>query len=331
MGYTKEIYQKAVKTIDDRRYRAERLASTRQEELYGQIPQLRTINQELALTGSNAARAALSGGENALLLIEQLKQRNQVLLQQKKELLKGAGFPGNYLAVPYFCTNCGDTGYIGSKRCSCLTDLLRKFAYEQLSDGYQIDGYRFEDFSLHYYSKEPSGKYGTVPFKAMQRILAICMAYANEFGNHNESLLLCGGTGLGKTHLSLAVANAVTAHGFGVIYTPVQRLMDKLQVQQFSRSQANDHDYQEMSLSCDLLIIDDLGSEFSTNFTNAALFNIINTRIIEHKSTIISTNLDETALRDRYGDRILSRLLCSYQPLQFYGEDIRMVKRFEHK
>ncbi|MEM1484092.1 ATP-binding protein [Oscillospiraceae bacterium PP1C4] len=332
MGYSKDIYQQAQRALDESRTKAQRSADQRRDELYAELPQLRELEQTLAATGLAAAQTAIGGGEDAPRLIEQLRTHNLSLQRQRARLLHDAGLPEDFLCVRYSCPRCGDTGYIAQKQCSCLSDLLRKIAYNKLSDTCDIKDCRFENFSLDFYPTQPSGKFNIVPRRAMERVFSICSSFAREFSGKSESLLLCGGTGLGKTHLSLAIAYEVTQRGFGVVYTTSQRLLDKLQLQQFSRnSSADETDYQAVALDCDLLIIDDLGAEFSTSFTIAALYNIINSRIIERRPTIISTNFDETVLRERYGDRILSRLLCAYQPLQFYGEDIRMIKRFSRK
>lgn len=331
MGYSKDIYQKAQQILDESRTHAEREADLRRTRLYEQYPQLREIENRLAKTGISAARAAISGGDQAVRLIEQLKESNLGLQRQRAELLSDAGLPPDYLEVHYACKQCQDTGLIGQRQCGCLSALLKKLAYQKLSDTSSAEECRFQNFHLDYYSEQPSGPYNVVPRRAMEKVFSFCTAYARTFSDRSESLLLCGGTGLGKTHLSLAIAFEVIQSGFGVVYTTSQRLLDKLQSQQFSRGYQDDTDYQALALSCDLLIIDDLGAEFSTSFTVAALYNIINTRIIERRPTIISTNFDEQVLRDRYGDRILSRLLCAYRPLQFYGEDIRMLKRFRVK
>ncbi|MGI5967063.1 ATP-binding protein [Anaerotruncus rubiinfantis] len=326
MGYAKEIYSQARQILDERRQKAQMRAEQRRTELYRELPRLSEIERMLARTGIAAAQAALAGG-GAQEQIERLKQQNLALQKERAQILRDAGLPEDFLAVHYVCPDCGDTGYVGQDRCACLAKLLRQLAYGKLSDTVSgASDCRFENFSLSYYPDEPSGPYGIVPRRAMDKVLNACRAYARNFTPRSDSLLLCGGTGLGKTHLSLAIAGEVTNRGFGVVYTSSQRLLDRLSQQQFSRDITED--YQQMALSCDLLIIDDLGAEFSTAFTVAALYNLINSRIIENRPCVISTNLDENGLRERYGDRILSRLLCAYRPLQFYGEDIRMIKRF---
>ena len=327
MGYTKDIYQQVQRSLDASRERAQREAEQRRRELYAEIPELQEIEHSLSATGIAAAKAAIGAGENAPAMIEALKVKNQELQQRRTEILQEAGLPADFLSVHYACPICKDTGAVGQKQCVCFSRLLRKAAYEKLSSISGIEDCRFENFDLHYYPDHPVEPYKVVPRRAMEKVLAICGSYARTFSNSSESLLLCGGTGLGKTHLSLAIAYEVLKMGFGVVYTTSQNLLDKLQLQQFSRNVTEDTDYRQLALECDLLIIDDLGAEFSTAFTVAALYNMINSRIIEHRPTIISTNFDETTLRERYGDRILSRLLCSYRPLQFYGEDIRMLKR----
>ena len=328
MGYSKDIYQKAQQILDDSRSRAEQEAEQRRIQLYEQLPELKEIESKLAKTGIAAAQAAISG-ENGAKLIEQLRENNLNLQKRRANLLSQAGLPADYLSAHYSCAKCRDVGIIGQHPCSCFSSLLRKLAYQKLSDTSNAEDCRFQNFRLEFYSEKPFGPYNVVPRRAMEKVFSICTAYARTFSSRSESLLLCGGTGLGKTHLSLAIAYEVIQHGFGVVYTTSQRLLDKLQIQQFSRDNQDNTDYQSLALSCDLLIIDDLGAEFSTSFTVAALYNIINSRIIERKPTIISTNFDEQILRERYGDRILSRLLCAYHPLQFYGEDIRMLKRFQ--
>ena len=328
MGYTRETYQKAQQALDARRAGAIRQAEERRTALHAALPELAELERSLASTGLAAVQAAISGGGRAPDLIAQLKEQNLALQKRRTELLTAAGLEPDFLDVHYTCPRCQDTGYIVEKQCDCMAELLRKAAYEQLGDCSGIRDCRFDNFLLDYYPTQPVGPYNIVPQRAMEKVLSICVDYARSFSLQSESLLLCGGTVLGKTHLSLAIAGAVIQRGFGVIYTTSHRLLGKLQEQQFSRNSTETDDYQSMALGCDLLIIDDLGAEFSTNFTVAALYGVINERINLRRPTVINTNFDETILRERYGDRILSRLLATYRPLQFYGEDIRMRKRF---
>ena len=327
MGYSKDVYQQAYEILDSRRAKAQRIQQQHKQELYSKVPQLLELEQSLAATGAAAAAAAVGGGDDALKQIQLLKQANQQLQQHRYHILASLGLPTDYLDLKYICPHCQDTGYIGQRVCSCLQKLLRQVAYEKMCSISDVDQCRFENFSLNYYPMEPVGEYQIVPRNAMRDVVHYCAAYADTFSQNSESLLLCGGTGLGKTHLSLAMAYEITQKEYGVVYTTSQKLMDQLQAQQFSRGETTD--YQSLALECDLLIIDDLGAEFSTSFTVAALYNIINTRISEKKPTIINTNLDTSVMKERYGDRILSRLLCAYRPLKFYGRDIRMLKRYQ--
>lgn len=333
MGYAKEIYHLAQQELDRRREHAQRTAAQHRDELNEKIPELRQIERELASTGLDAARAAILGKEDTAAQIEALRVKNLSLQKRRGELLMKAGFSADFLAVHYTCEKCQDTGFVAQTRCTCMEQLLQRLAYERVSDGSGIENCRFDNFYLDYYSAQP-GEGGRIPRRVMEKILRSCREYAQGFSappkaNASESLLFRGNTGLGKTHLSLSIAYEVIQKGFGVYYASCQRLMDRLQTQQFHRDPTDSTDYLQMALGCDLLVLDDLGAEFSTSFSIAALQNLINTRLVENRPTIISTNLDTQQLGDRYGERVVSRLLCAYQPYPFCGEDIRKQKRYQ--
>ena len=328
MGYSKEIYRQAWQTLSERREQAQRRAEDRRDELYRELPVLKELNRSLSQTGLEAAKVAIGGGTETPQLIQQLRERNLQLQRRREEILRSAGLPADYLETHYTCPACQDTGYQGQKPCDCLMKLLRQIAFQKLGDMSGLPNCRFDTFRLDYYPQEPDPDYHLVPRSVMEKTFRFCRQYASQFSLSSESLLMMGGTGLGKTHLSLAIAHQVTQQGFGVIYLTSQRLLDKLQEQQFSRGERSETDYWEIGKACDLLIIDDLGAEFSTNFTVAALYNLIHSRLIDCRPTIINTTIDTATLGERYGDRILSRLLCAYHPLQFYGKDIRKLMRY---
>lgn len=328
MGYSKEVYRLAQQELDRRRDNAKHTAELRRSELGEAIPRLKEIEREMASTGLEAARTAISGQPDISALLAALRDKNLSLQEERAKLLAGAELPADFLEVHYTCKKCQDTGYVINERCECMDKLLRRLAYEKVSENGGMDDCRFENFFLSYYPDTPKPD-GKIPSRVMAGILKNCQEYADAFQPHADSLLFRGHTGLGKTHLSLAIAYRVVEKGYGVYYVSCQRLMDKLQTQQFHRENSDGTDYQQLVLDCDLLILDDLGAEFSTNFTVAALQNLINARLTDNRPTIISTNLDTKLLGERYGERVVSRLLCAYRAFTFFGDDIRMRKRME--
>ncbi len=203
--------------------------------------------------------------------------------------------------------------------CDCLRSLLKQLAYARMGEVSDIGNCKFENFSLDYYPAPG-------PRKVMGEILSLCREYAAGFSLKSESLLMMGGTGLGKTHLSLAIARAVIDQGFDVFYIPVQNLMSQLEHEKFSRS-GDEKDSLSFVLEADLLILDDLGAEFPTQFTSATIYNIINSRMIEGRPTIINSNLDMKTIEARYSERTVSRLIGGYKILPFAGTDIRVLKK----
>lgn len=332
MGYSKQVYQKARQELDRRRLAAQDSAGERRRILYEKHPEFEQLETELSRTGIEAAKTALSHDEQSLSRLEFLRGENKRLQAKRTDMFAKLGLAADYLKIRYTCPECGDTGYIAQTRCNCMEELLRKLACETISETPAMQNCRFETFSLSYYPQKPD-KHGVIPRTAMEKILHICKQYANDFApGKSESLLLFGGTGLGKTHLSLSIAYVVVQRGFGVYYTSCQSLMDRLQAQQFGKRPIDEStDYQAMANDCDLLILDDFGAEFSTTFTVSALQNLINGRLTRALPTVINSNLSDTQLDERYGERIVSRLLCSYRALPVYGEDIRKQQRWNKK
>ena len=327
-NYSKQIYDKAWASIAARKDRSRQIAAARRSEVRARLPQIAAIEREMAAQAASVAKLVIADPERAGERIEALAEANLALQRRRAELLAGAGYPTDYLSDYHECAACRDTGLLGAKMCECLTGLLRREAGAALGRTAPIKECTFDTFSLEYYDDAPDES-GVSLRQRMRGKLGFCKNWAAGFTGASESMLLAGPAGVGKTHLSLAMAGAVSAGGHSVVYTPVQRMMDFLEGEKFSRdSQAREKflGATDTYLECDLLILDDLGTEFITKLTISALYELINTRLINNRKTIVSSNLSVNELRDRYTEQIASRLDGEYQVLTFRGEDIRMKK-----
>ena len=323
MGYSREVYQAAAAALAEQKARAEQTAETHRTELYSAFPRAEQIERELATTAITAARAVLHGAD-AKAHLNRLKEHNQALQRELDGLLQEAGLPKDYLEPHYACPRCSDTGYVDGRMCDCLKKRLRAEAYRSLNTLTPLSLSTFETFSLDYYSEQADAS-GRSERGAMARVLDICMTYAQNFSLRSSNLILMGGTGLGKTHLSLAIANAAIENGFGVVYGSVNNIVSKLEREHFGREEETDTG--SLLLDCDLLILDDLGTEFRTAFAVAEIYNIVNTRQMAQRPTIISTNLTMKEIEERYTERFASRILGGYVRLPFCGRDVRLQKR----
>ena len=323
MGYSREVYDCAQRELSRRRREAEDRAHQNRLDLYDACPRIQEIDRELSGTFSKAARAVIRGS-SAKEELTRIRDRNLTLQAERAQLLKELRLPDDFLKTPYTCPACGDTGYIDGRMCQCMRTLLRQEAYRRLNERTPLALSTFDAFDLSYYEDQP-GENGPSPRQMMGHILAFCRNYAAHFSEKSDSLLFTGRTGLGKTHLSLAIANEAIQKGFGVVYGSAQNFAAALEKERFSRE--SDDDTNQKLLSCDLLILDDLGTEFSTSFVTAALYNIINTRLMGEKPTIINTNLSVGELGKRYGERFCSRIIGAYTLLTFAGKDVRQQKR----
>lgn len=327
MGYPKQVYKKAGEELARRRQEARELTDARAAEIAINIPEIQKLQQEMAETARAVTKVVIASPQNAERQVGVLRDRNLELQRRRAELLAQAGYPEDYLAEQKACLECGDSGYIGSSMCDCLHELIKKEAYAELSAVSQLKSCSFSDFRLELYPDSPKG---SSPRAHMSNVFTSCKEYAAGFSCESPSLFMIGHTGLGKTHLSLAIAGEVTGRGFGVVYTPIQKLMDKLEASKFSYAAEAKERYAadiENVLTCDLLVLDDLGSEFVTQFSASALYNIVNTRLVETRPTIISTNLDPADIENKYSPRMLSRLMGGYRALKFTGKDIRFEKK----
>lgn len=328
MGYSKDIYDEAFKILAKKRMTAEQKSQERKAVMYEACPRLAEIEQEMASTASYAARSVFAGA-NAQETIARLKTKNLALQEERKKILQSAQLPEDYLKPQYDCQQCKDEGYIDGRICSCMKKLLRQITYDRLNRSSPLSLSDFDAFSLDYYSDKlivENTNYTHREF--MSRVLTFCRQYACKFSKNSESLLFQGNPGLGKTHLSLAIAKEIIERSYGVIYMSVPILISKLETQHFGRGTIDEEsdDLTNILAECDLLIMDDLGTEFVTPYSTAEIFNIINTRMLLSRPTIISTNLTLIGLQQTYNERTISRIIGNLKRFRFVGTDIRQQK-----
>lgn len=322
MGYNREVYDAAMAELERRRTDAQAKAAALHERVVAHYPRVLEIEQEMAHSAIKVARAVLDGGD-VTAAVERIKSQNLSLQAELAEVLAKEGAHAANFEPRYTCSLCGDTGYCNGKTCECLKTLLREEACRRISRSGMIRDARFDTLSLEYYPDAPDAKTGIVPRARMKEVLTYCCCYAEDFSPQSPSLLLRGPTGTGKTHVSLAIAQKAVERGYGVVYGPVQQLLHRIEKEHFGRKDGNSED---MMTDCDLLILDDLGAEFSGPFYVSCLYNLINSRMLAGRPTIISTNLDQSELMDRYGEQITSRVIGTFVPLSFMGRDIRQLK-----
>jgi DNA replication protein DnaC len=323
-GYDREVYESANRILRERRRTAELQAEKKRAVFYSVCPEAQELERSLAKTAVSAAKAVL-GGKNAKEQLERIHEQNRFLQSQLQELLSSVHMTAQDLEPAYQCKKCRDTGYVDGRMCSCFKKLLKEEAYRRLNALTPLSLSTFEGFSLDFYPEQPKLDSGKSPRSIMREIFANCKKYAETFSpSSSQNLIMQGATGLGKTHLSLAIANEVLQRGFGVVYCSVNNLMTKLENEHFGREENGDSS--SLLESCDLLILDDLGTEFRSSFSVAAVYNIVNTRLLLRRPTIISTNLSMRELQERYSDRFASRITGNYVRLMFVGHDNRMQK-----
>ncbi len=326
MSYPKEIAEMSREILNERRERAELALNERRVRISRVAPHILQLEREMASTSARIAGAVLSG-ENVQQRLAKIREFNLAKQQELKDALAAAGFAANALEVQYQCPLCKDTGNNNGKLCECARQLQKGLMYERLGAVSPLTDSTFEGFSLYYYSDTPADGNSVSDRAIMKKALQECTKYATNFSPAASSLLLIGAPGLGKTHLSIAIACAAIEKGFDVIYVPFHTLLSKLEAARFGKTSEEFQDYLSPVLNCELLVLDDLGSEFSTSFSTAVLYDIINTRQLQGAPTIINTNLKQSELSTRYGDRIRSRLLGCYRIIMFAGSDVRLQKK----
>ena len=326
MALDGRILARARAVLAENRRLHEALYERRLEIAYERSPLIRAIDAEIRDSMTDLIKAALSPDEGNN--IENIRLRNLELQEQRRVEMLRAGFPDHYLDDDYMCSICRDTGYSETNVCECLMELYIVELRDSLSSLLGIGDETFDSFELSYYDDAPSQDTGISPRRSMEIIYETCVEYARKFGKKSMNLFFNGSPGLGKTFLSACIARVVAESGHSVIYDTALSVFSKFEDAKFMKTDDPDEARAETRryLACDLLILDDLGTEMSTAFTTSALYEIINTRLVAGRKTIISSNLSPSELHRRYSEHIMSRIFGEYHVLTFRGDDIRKKK-----
>jgi len=323
MAYSAEVVQRARARLAQAK--EDRESENRQHlaEGYARVPRIREIDMELRRTMAKAAQAAFAQGSDGRAEMDAVRREN-LELQRERARLVAEHFEEGYLDDSPICDRCGGSGYVGSNMCECLLELCRQ---EQKKEIAILTGGKenFGQFRLDYYSDRFDPSMGASHRMIMEQVLLKCRGYAFSFSPKSGNLLFVGGTGLGKTFLSACIARVVADRGYSVVYETASRLFAKLERAKFNGDEQARRESDKYT-ACDLLIIDDLGTEMPGQFVTAALYSLMNDRLLAGKPMIISTNLNINETGIRYSPQIASRLHGSFQRLTFVGEDIRVLK-----
>jgi DNA replication protein DnaC len=323
MAYSTEVIQRARERLAQARADRESENLRHLAEAYRRVPRLKDIDLQLRRTMAKAAQAVFTQGGDVQAAMEQAKNENLALQMERRELI-AAHFEPGYLDDSPICAHCGGHGYVGSSMCECLTELCRQEQKKELSllsSGKE----NFSQFKLEYYSEAYDSRYGASPRQVMELNFRNCRSYATTFTPNSGNLLFVGGTGLGKTFLAACIARTVADRGYSVMYETAAGLFSKLERAKFGGTEEDRREAEKYSL-CDLLIIDDLGTEMAGQFVTAALYSLMNDRLLENKPMVITTNLNVEDASKRYNPQIASRLYGDFVRLTFVGSDIRVLR-----
>ena len=330
MGYDANVLRRATQRLEQgRRERREQVEGLRRDA-YARQPKLERLDRQLQQTMAQLVAAALRQGEDPARAVREVRERNLAIQQERAVLLGALGLPEDALDDKPACPLCGDTGWQGAKMCRCLRELCAREQIAELSKLLDLGEQSFDTFRMDYYSQSPWPG-GTSPRENMELVYEVCLNYAQKFGRFPiRNLFLTGAPGLGKTFLSACIARTVSEKGHSVVYDTAGNIFAQFEARKFQRDSADGQEARDETrryLNCDLLILDDLGSELVTQFTQSALYELVNSRLVGEKHTVISTNLTLEEAARRYPPQIASRLEGEYHALHFFGDDIRLLKR----
>ncbi|MCI8616010.1 DNA replication protein DnaC [Parablautia intestinalis] len=317
MALTNSQYETIMREYEDRQTASRHLLEERTAEVYARVEGYRGLCESVASLSVSQGRKFLDGDEKAL---EDLHASLSSLSAQKKYLLRQAGYPDDYLTPVYNCPKCRDTGYVDGSKCHCFKQAIIDLLYEQSGIREQLESENWSTLSYDYYQGDDLQRF--------QNAVKECKNFIKTFDSDYHNLFFYGTVGTGKSFLSGCIARELIESGHSVIYFSAAGLFETLSRNMFDYKNKDDIvSFHEDLYGCDLLIIDDLGTEYTSNVAVSVFFSLLNQRHLNKKSTIISTNLSLEDLRNRYSDRVFSRITNQYTICKFTGTDIRMLKK----
>ena len=330
MAINGKLLARARDSLERRREEKRQSLEDRRSEAYTRLPAVRDIERELNRLVIGVSLSALKKGENVSAALDNARTQAAELEARRGTLLMSAGYPADFIDGKPLCPLCGDSGFMGGEICACLMELYQDELKKDLSSLPGAGDESFANFDLTLYPAKRPGETGSSPRERMGVNLDICRNYTETFGSDSVNLLFQGGTGLGKTYLSVCIARAVATKGFSVVYDTAVSALGRFEAQRFTRGSEGSLEADQQIrryMECDLLILDDLGTEMPGGFSASAVYTLLNTRLVAGKQMVISTNLDYDELRRRYTPQIVSRLEGEFLNLSFAGSDIRILKK----
>lgn len=319
-----EIFNIIISDYENQRAKNKREREERVNEVYKKYPELREINEKIAETGNNSLREIFKNPDNPLIK-EDMKNKFKILKERKKQILDKNNIPEDFDKERYRCGLCKDTGHIeGNGRCTCFKQQMINYLYKQSNMNELLKTHNFENFNIDYYGKKKKEGMSVSPYENIKNIKSFCENFVQSFEKPGKSLAFYGDTGLGKTFMSGCIAKALMDKGKTVIYIRASKIFKMFDDEKFGRIS----DDMDLVYKCDLLIIDDLGTEAFSKNNNSYILDLINERTSFGKKMIISTNLDYKGLEEKYTKRFTSRILENFDFIYFFGDDIRRIKLF---
>ena len=331
MPYDANVLRRANQRLEEKNRRRREQTERLRQDVYARQPKLAQLDRRIQGTMASLVAAALRQGSDPVQAVRAVREENQSLQRERVSLLEAMGLAEDALNDTPACPLCRDTGWQGARMCRCLKELCAQEQIKELSKLLDLGEQSFDTFSMDYYSPAADPLHGISPRENMDINCNVCWNYAHKFGRiSTKNLLLSGPPGLGKTFLSACIARTVSESGFSVVYDTAVNVFGQFDTRRFRRDSSDGLDARDETrryLGCDLLILDDLGREMTTRLTQASLYELVNTRLVADKQTVISTNLPLEELESRYDPPTVSRLKGEYEFLEFFGEDIRSLRK----